>query len=137
VLTNPAPFNALLWRIVAMDGSSHYEGSYSLLADSTSIDFNPRPRSLQLIEPLRDGWPVQRLQWLTKIFYSVEQLDNDVVISDLRMGIAPGYVFRFKLGEVGNPHARAAPVERLAVKQDFGRLQWVWARIWDPTRRQR
>ena len=56
---------------------------------------------------------------------------QDIVISDLRMGIEPHYVFRFKVGEFGNPHAKPAPPEQLAPVRDLGRVSVVWARIWD------
>lgn len=34
-------------------------------------------------------------------------------MTDLRMGLEPGYAFRFKVGEQGNPHAKPLPVEQL------------------------
>jgi hypothetical protein len=47
------------------------------------------------------------------------------------MGFEPEYVFRFKVGTMGNPHAYLAPPERLSSIRNFKRLRWVWARIWD------
>ena len=55
----------------------------------------------------------------------------DLVISDLRMGIEPNYVFRFKVGEIDNPHARPTPAEQLVAMRDLSRLPLLWARIWD------
>lgn len=132
VLTTPAPFNSLLWRIVAVDDTNYYEGFYSVLDDANPVRFETWPRELELIAPLRDSWPVQRLQWFTKDFYAATSIDNDIVITDLRMGFEPEYVFRFKVGEMGNPHPRPAPVEQLPGIRSFERLYWVWARIWDP-----
>ena len=136
VLTTPAPFNSLLWRIVAVDDLNHYEGFYSLLDDGAAVAFTPRPRSLELLEPLQDSWPVQRLRWFTKNFYTAERSGEDIVISDLRMGIDPDYVFRFKVGRMGNPHPYPVPVQRLEGVRNYERLRWVWARIWDPTARE-
>ena len=136
VLTTPAPFNSLLWRIVAVDGVNYYEGFYSLLDDGNAVQFIPRPRSLELLEPLQDSWPVQRLSWFTKNFYAAGISGNDIVITDLRMGIDPDYVFRFKVGRMGNPHSYPIPVERVEGKRNYERLRWVWARIWDPTARE-
>jgi inner membrane protein len=56
---------------------------------------------------------------------------NDIVITDLRMGMEPEYAFRFKVGEMGNPHAHPAPVERLPGIRDYTGLSWVWSRIWN------
>jgi inner membrane protein len=135
VLTTPTPFNSLLWRILVVDDTHYYEGFYSVFDGASPVSYEPWPRKLELLEPLRDGWPVQRLQWFTKDFYAAESMDNDVIMTDLRMGFEPEYVFRFKVGEMGNPHPHPAPVEQLPGIRSFERLHWVWARIWDPEAR--
>jgi len=132
VLTTPAPFNSLLWRIVVIDDRDYYEGYYSVFDAGHDIRFERYPRSPELVEALHDHWPVQRLQWFTKNFYAASLLDNAIVITDLRMGSEPDYIFRFKVGELGNPHPSAAAVEQLPGIRNYERLHWVWARIWDP-----
>jgi len=132
VLTTPSPFNSLLWRILVVDDEHYYEGFYSVLDGGSTISFEQHQRELELIEPLRDSWPVQRLQWFTKDFYAAALFDSDIVITDLRMGTEPEYVFRFKVGETGNPHPHPAPVEQLPGIRNYQRLRWVWHRIWDP-----
>ena len=131
VLTTPSPFNSLLWRILVVNDEHYYEGFYSVLDDDISISFEQYPRELELIEPLSTSWPVQRLQWFTKNFYAASLLDSDIVITDLRMGTEPEYVFRFKVGVMGNPHPHAAPVEQLSGIRNYERLRWVWHRIWN------
>ena len=131
VLTIPAPFNSLLWRVLAVDEEYYYEGFYSLLDDGHSIQFERYPRSLELVEPLSGSWAVQRLQWFTKGFFSAGLNGRDIIISDLRMGFEPDYVFRFKVGELSNPHPKPAPAERQPGIRNFERLRWVWARIWN------
>ena len=131
VLTTPSPFNSLLWRILVVNDEHYYESFYSVLDDDSSINFEQYPRDLDLIEPLQTSWPVQRLQWFTKNFYAAALLDSDIVITDLRMGTEPEYVFRFKIGVMGNPHAYAAPVEQLPGIRNYERLRWIWQRIWD------
>lgn len=135
VLTTPTPFNSLLWRILAVDGTNYYEGFYSVLDDSAAIRFEQRPRALELIAPLHNSWSVQRLRWFTKDFYAAASIEHDLVITDLRMGLEPDYVFRFKVGETGNPHPRPTPTERVPSVRSFERLRWVYARIWDPQAR--
>ena len=131
VLTTPSPFNSLLWRILVVDDRHYYEGYYSVFDDSSSISFEQHSRQIELLEPLNETWPVQRLRWFTKKFYTAALSGNDIVITDLRMGTEPEYVFRFKVGEMGNPHAHPAPVERLPGIRNYERLSWVWGRIWD------
>ena len=136
VLTTPTPFNTLLWRILAIDGANYYEAYYSVLDSESALRFVARPRELALLERLRESWPVQRLQWFTHDFYAVSVAGKNIIITDLRMGLDPDYVFAFKVGELGNPHARPAPVERITRARDFDRLHWVWARIGNPLARE-
>lgn len=129
VLTTPAPFNSVLWRILAVNEAEYYEGYYSLLDESTAIALTAYPRSVEEIETLQEAWAVRRLQWFTRNFYAVEREDGDIIISDLRMGLEPDYVFRFVVGRAGNPHPRPVPPERAGTEPDWDRLPWLWQRI--------
>jgi inner membrane protein len=130
VLTTPAPFNSLLWRVLAMGDGGYYEGFRSVFDDGQRIRFERYPSEPELLRDLESHWPVQRLQWFTHGFYSVASKAGDVVITDLRMGLEPDYVFRFKVGELRNPHAVATNSEQLVSERDLSRLGWLWARIW-------
>lgn len=132
VFTTPAPFNSVLWRAVVMTEGGYYEGYYSLLDDVDEIRFQHYPSDATLLTAIAEHWPVRRLTWFSKGFYSVQDMGGDIVISDLRMGIEPDYVFRFKVGEIGNPHAHPVVPEQLRASRDLSRLELVWERIWDP-----
>ena len=54
------------------------------------------------------------------------------MISDLRMGYEPDYVFSFAVGELDNPHASAIEPMHLTPKRDWSLLEKIWNRIWDP-----
>lgn len=129
VLTTPAPFNSVLWRILAVDETRYHEGFYSFLDEDTSVEFLSRPRNLELIERLEHTWPVRRLQWFTKNFYTVELAGDDIAITDLRMGVEPDYVFSFKVGRLANPHPQPVSVERRPPERNWSRLPWVWQRL--------
>ena len=133
VLTTPTPFNSLLWRILAVDRDTYYEGYYSVLDAHKNVRFARHTRNPELLEGLRDHWPVKRLAWFTKDFYTAGREGSIVSMTDLRMGATPSFVFSFKVGEIGNPHTRPTPVERLPSIRDFSMLRWVWRRIWDST----
>jgi inner membrane protein len=131
ILTVPTPFNTVLWRVLVMDDRGYYEGFYSLLDKNETIRFNHYASNAQLLDGLADHWPVQRLQWFTHGFYSVQQRDRAIIIKDLRMGLEPTYFFQFKVGEIGNPHSTPTASERIRVERGLERLRWVWKRIWD------
>jgi len=85
-----------------------------------------------LLKGIETHWPVQILKWFAKGFYGVQRQGRSVVINDLRMGLEPEYVFRFKVGRTGNPHSTPVPNEQLPPIRNFGRLGAVWQRIWTP-----
>ena len=87
----PAPFNSLLWRAVVIDELGYYEAYYSVLDGSAEIPFTHYPSDRQLLAGIADHWPVQRLQWFSHDIYSVKRLQDDIVISDLRMGVEPHF----------------------------------------------
>ena len=74
---------------------------------------------------------MQRLQWFSRGFYAVSLRDSAVVISDLRMGIEPDYVFQFKVGTLSNSRVESAMPQLLPVNRDLSGLSAVWRRIWN------
>lgn len=131
LLVSPSPFNTLLWRIIAMQADGdYYEGYYSLLDGHSHATIYRYESQSELLADLWSHWPVERLRWFTKGFYKVWQDNGSVVISDLRMGAEPGYVFSFVVAQKGNPHLRPIPAQRLPANRDLSRLKNVWMRIW-------
>ena len=133
MLTTPAPFNTLLWRVLVMADDGYHEGFYSLLTRDGLIKFHQYPSDDALLEGIRDHWPVQRLKWFTQGFYSVKRQGNGVVVTDLRMGLEPDYVFRFRVADAAytTPHPRPIPSQRIKNPISWDRLRWVWLRIWN------
>lgn len=129
-ISMPAPLNTLLWRVVAMDDGAYYVGYHSLLDATENIAFTRYRSDPRLLIGIEEHWPVKRLQWFTKGFYSIQARRGDVVITDLRMGMEPDYIFSFVVGQISNPHSIARPSERVPTKWRWEPLQWVWQRVW-------
>lgn len=133
IFSTPAPFNSLLWRAVVRDTDGYYEAYHSVFDGDSEIRFHRYASEDALLEPLADNWSVERLRWFSRGFYGVTLDQQDIVISDLRMGVEPNYVFRFKVAELSNPHPKpVAIVEQLEPVRDYDLLPLIWARIWDP-----
>ena len=45
-------------------------------------------------------------------------------------GVEPGYVFSFRVGRFNSDDVKPAEVERVTPVRDWGRLEWLWRRIW-------
>ena len=131
VLVTPTPFNTLLWRIVAIAGDSYHEGFYSLLDASPQIGFDRFPRGLALAAEVQAIRGVQRIRDFSKGFYALRLDGARVLISDLRMGQEPAYIFTFAVAE---RHSAAVPLalpEQVGGRPDVGRvLPWIWRRMW-------
>lgn len=127
VLVTPAAFSALLWRVVAVDGGSYYEGFHGVLDPPGPMRFDRFDRGTRL-EPLvaaSDG--AQRLRRFSKGFYKLHLNDGRVVISDLRMGQEPGYTFAFAVADAqGRP---VVPVSMGGRADLEPALRWWWRRV--------
>jgi len=131
LLISAGPLNTLLWRIIAKQADgNYYEGYYSLLDGHSEVTLDRYASQPELLTELQDHWPVERLRWFTKGFYKVWQADESVIISDLRMGAEPSYVFSFMVAKAGNPHISPVPAQRLPTNRDLGLLKNAWTRIW-------
>lgn len=93
----PTPFNTLLWRVVAIDGDDYYEGLVSWLdADLPRLERLPRNASAAA-DALRQSEQHDRLRWFTEGILRYDLIEDQWVVTDLRLGL-PGYhPFRFAL----------------------------------------
>ena len=132
LVSTPAPFTTFLWRFVGIDQDRFFETYFSIFDGDAPLVVDHYPRNPQLLRGLEEHPPVAKLRWFTRGFYAVDDVAESIVISDLRMGSHPHYVFRFKVAKAGNPHP--LPVEDQQLETDFDRNQllWVWKRIWSP-----
>lgn len=126
-----SPFNTLVWRLLVMTDDGYREGWYSLTKPDRPIEFLHYPSSNELLEGLDDHPPVSRLKWFTKGFYSVTLADDQVVVTDLRMGQEPGYIFRFAVAESEDGNTR--PIK--PIQAPNARNLGTFRTIWEETRR--
>jgi inner membrane protein len=114
VLALAAPFTSLAWRVVAVSGDAYHVGYHSVLAPAPELRLQTFPRAEPLLDSLRSEWAVQRLRWFTKGFYTVDEKDGEVRLTDLRMGVEPDrYAFTFVVGARQSPTIGPAPVRRI------------------------
>lgn len=114
VLSTPAPFNTILWRFVVMAEGGYYEAYYSVLDAPHAVDFAYYPDEKQLLLQLGAHWPVQRLAWFTQGFYAARRHGDELLLSDLRMGVEGAYSFNFKVAEFSGAVLRPVPASEAA-----------------------
>ena len=111
-----APFTSLAWRLVIVSEDAYHVAYHSLLAPAPELRLTRYPRTPELLDGLREEWAIQRLLRFTKGVYGVDELDVEVRVTDLRMGVEPDrYAFSFVVAMRGA--TGMAPVEPRRVPQ--------------------
>ncbi|MEZ5440188.1 MAG: metal-dependent hydrolase [Lysobacterales bacterium] len=131
LLATPSPFNSVLWRVVLRYPGGYAEAYDSLLADTAAGPWRYFDSADSLIDPLEQHWPVQRLRWFTHGWYAVDERNEELVLSDLRMGSEPTYVFRFAVAERDGLAWQPMPARQLPTERPPMRvLSWLGERAW-------
>jgi len=132
------PLNTLLWRVVAMTPDGYVIGDRSLMADSGPMRFVAHRSDTQALAQARGIEAVETLMWFNRGFMRAEVVNDTLVLSDLRMGAEPDYVFNFVVAKRDGDTWRAVPPTRMpsavftasaggGLRQA---LAGVWTRIW-------
>ncbi len=131
LISSPAPFTTLLWRVVGIEKDRYFETYFSLFDQDKSLFIDFYPRNLALMTGIEEHPPVVKLKKFTRGFYAFSTVGASVVMTDLRMGSEPDYVFRFKVARLNDRHPQPIDDVRLKTVPDWRRLAWVWKRIWN------
>ncbi|WP_405120969.1 metal-dependent hydrolase [Pseudomonas leptonychotis] len=133
IFSTPTPFNSLLWRVIVLDGEEYHEALVSWFDDAPP-ELARIPRGTHLAAALADSPAHARLAWFTNGVLRYDQIDNHLVVTDIRLGMTGFHPFRFDFATWQNDRWQLAEkVERLPTQPgDLSRLQLLWTRIWQP-----
>lgn len=130
LLATPTPFNSLLWRAIAVDGARYFNVYVSLVGDAGSASVYAHPRGTAHLGCIESVAAAAALARFSKGFYRVDVEDGEIVVSDLRMGLTPNYVFRFAVAEAGEGKLIAVAPRRVrAARSAAGDVDWLLAGI--------
>ncbi len=129
-LVTPTAFNTLLWRVLVITPQGYSEGFISLFDREPPV-FSEHDRGNNLYLAWQQHPAVARLAWFSKGYFKMSEQQGQLMITDLRMGQEPGYVFNFVVAEQG-PTLEWQPLPqpqqisaRLPLKPA---LHWLWRR---------
>lgn len=132
MLVTPSPLNSILWRVLVTTPTHYYEGWYSLIDGQDSVTWREYDRGADLIAKYGDHPGIAQIRRFSHGFYSLQDIDSNIVITDLRMGTEPRYYFSFDVGQPdsdGKLDAEQSSV-RIGKHQDPKVLfPWVWRRM--------
>jgi inner membrane protein len=131
VLITPAPLQSLLWRVVVVEGDAFHEGFHSFFDGARPIRFDRFERGATLEAELAGDPRVETIAAFSKGFYKLAQRGSDVLLSDLRMGQEPNYVFAFVVAQKASAARPVDPPRAAGGRGDTAAgLRWLWARMW-------
>ena len=133
VLVTPMPFTTVLWRGLAVDGDRYVNVYRSLLDAEDNGEIHIHPRNLGLRDLLPDDAPVEDVALFSKGYFALGNGGDGLLVQDLRMGVTPNFVFTFKIAEIRNAVVNMVRPVRLERETEDGALNWLWARIFDPS----
>ncbi len=99
VFSAPMPLNTLLWRVVAKTPDDGYVEAVTSLLDRSPPDILEQKLHTGLASALSGQGLHDRLRWFTDGWLRYDVIGNDLVVTDLRMGMPGHYTFRFKMAE--------------------------------------
>lgn len=134
LLASPAAFSTLLWRVLVVADGSYHEGFYSLLDKNATMTFDRFDQGLALAATLPPIDGVRRIAAFSQGFYKLHQDGPRVLITDLRMGQEPAYVFSFAVATRRSPAVPLVPAAQIGNRPDLARaFAWLWRRaLGDP-----
>lgn len=130
LLVTPSPLNTVLWRVVAITPEGYMEGFYSLLDPQPVLRLESFDRGLALNKLVGPHPAVATLAAFSDGFYKLERRGDSIVITDLRMGQEPFYVFAFEVARQASPLQLLDRPEPVGLRADVpSSLRWLWRRL--------
>lgn len=132
LFSTPTPFNSLLWRVIVIDGNDYHEALVSWF-DHSPPRLERIPRGTALAKPLRHSPQHARLSWFTHDVLRYDRIGDQLIVTDLRLGMTGYHPFRFIFAERRDGRWQPLPhVERLPFSRgEPAQLLVLWQRIWN------
>ncbi|MER1968966.1 metal-dependent hydrolase [Castellaniella sp. GW247-6E4] len=132
MFSTPEPFSILLWRVVARTQAGDAIEAIAGLLDQGPAETLREPLNDHLAGAAADIPALDGLRWFTGGWLRYDEIDGQLVATDLRMGLAPGlYSFRFRVAERGaSGRWRAVTPTRWPSPRGLDVLPIVLRRIW-------
>lgn len=101
-LVSATPFNTLLWQVIVKTPNGIISGDYSLLQDrdNQSIAWQSIASDTVALAHNQHNISLQRLQRFNQGFYIATVQNEQLIISDVRMGRFPNYTFNFTIASL-------------------------------------
>jgi len=134
--SRPTPLNTVLWTFNVEREDAFDIGYYGLFDQKDSLQLRSFPKNDHLLNPYRNNPQVERLVFLTKGQYIIEEIESGIYMHDLRFGLIDGlsedsrdfaftYYIRQEEGEV------VITEKEKTFKGTDQALHNLWDRMWN------
>ena len=97
MLATPTPFNTYLWRVIALQENRYLNIYLPVFGGAEQTTAYLHPRGMEMAGCLSENADFDKLAWFSRGFFRLDLRQNEVVFSDLRMGLTPNYAFQYAL----------------------------------------
>ncbi len=133
LLALPSAFNTLLWRVLVREPGGYREAYLSLLVDEKPGPWRSFKSADGLIPQLEGLWAFERLRWFTHGYFAIHRDRDAVIITDLRMGSEPAYVFSFEVAQIDGGQLTAnQAIQRSGLRPLVEAITWLAQRVLTP-----
>jgi len=134
VFSTPMPFNTLLWRVIVKtaEPADHYVEAVSGVFDRHAPETVSLPLGTHLATALAQSSEYTRLAWFTGGWLRHDVIGDTLVVTDLRMGVAGYYTFRFAMAKRdgdGDDWQAIVPARWPSARGDWAQWQHLFKRI--------
>ncbi len=130
LIATPTPFNSVIWRVIAIDGGRYFNLYLPAVGRIRDTTIYQHPSGKGLAGCLADNEALEKLAGFSKGFYRIEKDKDEILVADLRMGMTPGYVFRYLVAKETGEGVKPVPPERRRSERSApGDLDWLIAAV--------
>jgi len=108
------PFNTVVWKVIGQEDDRYHNLYLSLFDGDAQARIYSHPTRPDLTACLDGSDIFEKLKWFSRGYYRTVLQDGKVIVSDLRMGLTPSYVFSFAIADYDDGRVRPIPPAAVA-----------------------
>lgn len=117
VKATPTPFNGIRWRLLALTDAQHCDQFVYAWQRPRQTQWRCYPQQRGFDAALANHAPYARMRWFTHGWYALRRNGDDIVLTDLRMGVEGFYIFSFVIGTVEGETVRPVAARQLTPRR--------------------
>lgn len=130
MLAIPTPFNSYFWRVIALQDGQYLNLYTPVFGGTEHVTAYAHPRGMAMVPCLATNGAFGKLAWFSRGYYRLDLRRNEVVFSDLRMGLTPNYAFQYAIAAPRADGIRPIPPRRLGgLRGSQADVEWLLANL--------